>query len=127
MIKNLLKEQYVEVSRDYHTKKVNESGQEARFAKVIKKGGFEANITDRVVFQRFLGHYEILNGYRWHEVDETDCYLCHNWSYCVFLHDRKIAKDKDFYFSVDAKKLGNGSLQKKKSLLAPNYVTVEST
>ena len=62
-----------------------------------------------MVFQRFLGHFEIMNGYRWHEVDEQDCFLCHDWSYCVYLYDKKIAANTDFYDSVEANKLGNAT------------------
>ena len=113
--------------RDYNTKKISDSNMVFRFNKAVKKGAYEALITDRVVFQRFLGHFEIMNGYRWHEVDEQDCFLCHDWSYCVYLYDRKIAANTDFYDSVEANKLGNATGQKTKSIFSPSYMTIEST
>ena len=56
------------------------------------KNAFEVGIMDRVVFQRFLGHHEIINGYRWREVEEKLCFMCNKWSYCVFLYDKKLAR-----------------------------------
>ena len=66
-------------------------GNSERLNKLLRVNRFEANKTDRVVFQRFLGHYEILNGYRWHEVDVDECFICENWSYSLILWDKKLA------------------------------------
>jgi len=47
-------------------------------------------VSDSVVFQRFLGHLEIINGHRWEEVDGNDCYICKKWAYCLFFWDQSI-------------------------------------
>ena len=122
-MKKQLKADFVDAMREHNTNKLQEGTQKTMVAKAMQSGGLEANITDRVVFQRFLGHYEILNGYRWHEVVDTDCYLCNNWSYCIFLHDKNIAKDEDVYHSVNTKEIGN---MRQKSMFAPSYVSIDS-
>ena len=83
--------------RDYNTKKLHYNGPALKYSKMMKKPQFNAVITDRVVFQRFLGHYEILNGYRWQEVDQNDCYICQEWAYCIYIYDRRLAHDVDVY------------------------------
>ena len=40
IVKKLLKERYVETMRDYNTKKVSDSGQDARFNQEMKKPAF---------------------------------------------------------------------------------------
>ena len=70
-----------------------------------------------------MGHYEILNGYRWHEVDDSNCYLCHDWSYCVFLYDKNLARDQEIYHTLSAKQVGN---ERQKSILAPYYVSIDT-
>ena len=44
--------------------KYNDSN-EAKLEAILRTNRFQPLISDRIVFQRFLGHHEILNGYRW--------------------------------------------------------------
>lgn len=124
--KKQLNSHFVEAMREHNTHKLQNQPIKQKFKQAMQKGGLEAPIRDRVVFQRFLGHYEILNGYRWHEVDETDCFLCNDWSYCVFLSDKNLARDEDVYHTVSAMSLGNDNFDRQKSTLAPNYASIDS-
>ena len=81
----------------------NEQGN-VKLKNILKQGKYWAQASDRIVFQRFLGHFEILNGFRWHEVDIEECFICEKWSYSLFLWDKKLARNcyksvkrSDFY------------------------------
>ena len=65
---------------------------------ILRQGKYQAQASDRIIFQRFLGHFEILNGFRWHEVDMDECYICEKWAYSLVLWDDKLAKN--FYRSI---------------------------
>lgn len=125
-VKKKLNANYADAMRDHNTHKLHSNAVKAKFKQAMRKGALEAPIRDRVVFQRFLGHYEILNGYRWHEVDESDCYLCNDWSYCVFLYDKNLARDEDIYHTMSAKSLGNAGSGRQKSILAPIHISIDS-
>ena len=88
---------------------------------ILKKGKYQAQASDRIVFQRFLGHFEILNGFRWHEVDVGECYLCEKWSYSLILWDENLAKN--YYKSVDRNELKSPS---KASLFTPTVCSIDS-
>jgi len=64
-------------------------------------------VDERVVFQRFLGHLEILNGYRWQEVDTEDCYLCAKWTYSVFMFDKRIGSNENIMKTHEKRLIGN--------------------
>ena len=94
-----------------------------KFEKEMRKSAFEVDVMDRIVFQRFLGHHEIINGHRWQEVDESDCYLCNHWSYCVFLYDMKLAATDEIYMNIAKKKIND---VRDRSLSAPIFASIES-
>ena len=61
---------------------------------------FKAEVYDRIIYQRWLGHLEITNGYRWHETTEDMCYLCHKWAYSLVLWDTRLASNENIFKSV---------------------------
>ena len=38
---------------------------------------------DVLIFQRYLGHLEIVNGHRW--VERTECFICSKWIYTLVI------------------------------------------
>lgn len=56
-------------------------------------------------------------------MDEKDCFLCNHWSYCIFLYDRNIAVNEEFYLNVEARKVAD---KRAKSLFSPIYASIES-
>jgi len=66
---------------------------------------YEAEVPDRIVFQRFLGHLEILGGHRWQE--STNCFMCQKWAYSIFVCDPKLSSDPFLFNSIDSRLLGN--------------------
>jgi len=49
--------------------------------------------------------------------------MCNDWSYCVYLYDRRMAQDEDTYHEVNTRKIGN---QRPKSYLTPTSISIES-
>lgn len=44
----------------------------------------EFNPADRYAFTRVLGAQEIVDGYKWQQVDDRECYVCRRDAYCLF-------------------------------------------
>ena len=63
-----------------------------RLEEILRTNRFQPVKSDRIVFQRFLGHYEILNGFRWKETTDDKCYYCQNWSYSLIIWDKELAR-----------------------------------
>lgn len=38
---------------------------------------------DTLVFSRYLGHLEIINGHRW--IERKECFICSKWIYTLIL------------------------------------------
>lgn len=50
--------------------------------------------SERLVFQRILGHMEQPNSHQWIQSDSRDCKVCNKLTYCVFIWNKKL---KDYY------------------------------
>ena len=46
-------------------------------------------INDQYVFQRILGHLEIIGGHRW--VEREDCWICNKWRYVIFIWSKLLS------------------------------------
>ena len=60
----------------------------------------EINPDDRYAFTRYLGSQEIIDSFKWKQVDDRDCYICRRDSYCLFFWSPSLA-ESDHLKSVD--------------------------
>lgn len=52
---------------------------------IVRSSLFQASEDQKLVYQRMLGHPEILYGYQWREVSDEDCTLCNKMTQCLFV------------------------------------------
>ena len=118
--KTVLKEDYKVSLMQKDMEKYTNSNS-AHLEEILRTNRFQPLKSDRLVFQRFLGHYEILNGFRWHETTDDKCYFCQNWSYSLFLWDKELSKI--LYQSVPRDEFG---IKPKHSIISPTVCSIES-
>ena len=65
---------------------------------------FETSVMDddRLVFQRFLGHREIKDGYKWKV--HSHCWICDQHRYTLFMWSKNLA-NSDVFIKNDATSL----------------------
>ena len=59
---------------------------------------FSVPIADRIVFERTLGHPEILGSHRWKRSTDAQCAICNKLCYCVFIWNYSVQGDASMRF-----------------------------
>jgi len=73
----------------------NEVKHKVKFIEELSKGyNGDINPNDRYAFTRHLGVQEIVDGHKWKQVDEKDCYICRRDCYCVFFWSESLHRSE---------------------------------
>ena len=59
---------------------------------------FSVPAADRIVFQRTLGHPEMLGSHKWKLSTDSQCAICNKLCYCVFIWNLAVQTDADTRF-----------------------------
>ena len=58
---------------------------------IIKAPVFTEGDAERIVYERILGHREVLNSHRWTEVHDRKCNLCNKQTYSIVVWNKKLS------------------------------------
>lgn len=67
-----------------------------KFKEDIIKPFVEVHKHDSYCFTRYLGMQEIVDGHKWRQVDDKECYICRRDSYAVFFWSPTLAKHPEY-------------------------------
>merc|ERR1719276_291234 len=61
---------------------------------MVLNPSFQDDYSERIVYQRNLGHLEMLNSHRWKEVSSIDCQICRKETYTIVVWNKQLAMEQ---------------------------------
>ena len=68
--------------------------QKIKLAEDLQKSAVEITPNDRFTYQRYLGVQEMVEGHKWQQVEDKDCYMCRRDAYALIFWSPTLARSK---------------------------------